>query len=150
MKNVCIFLILSLLTISSFSQEKETDSTKLETLDEVLVKAVRVDAKSPITHNNVSKKEIAKRNLGQDIPVLLNFLPSVVTTTDAGAGIGYTGIRVRGVSPQSTNITINGIPYNDAESLGTFWVNLGDFSSSVAVNFEGRNFSATKRSSLVS
>jgi len=96
-----------------------------------LVKSVRVDAKSPITHSNVSKKEITKRNLGQDIPILLNFSPSVVTTTDAGAGVGYTGIRVRGVSPQSTNITINGIPYNDAESLGTFWVNLGDFASSV-------------------
>ena len=72
-----------------------------------------------------------KRNLGQDVPVLLNYLPSVVTTSDAGAGIGYTGIRVRGVSAQSTNVTINGIPYNDAESLGTFWVNLGDFASSV-------------------
>ena len=114
-----------------FSQEKQTDTTKVETLDEVLVKAVRVDAKSPITHSNVTKKEIERRNVGQDIPVLLNFLPSVVTTTDAGAGIGYTGIRVRGVSPQSTNVTINGIPYNDAESLGTFWVNLGDFASSV-------------------
>jgi iron complex outermembrane receptor protein len=90
-----------------------------------------VDAKSPITHSNLSKEEIAKRNLGQDIPMLLNFLPSVVTTSDAGAGIGYTGIRVRGVSSQSTNVTINGIPYTDAESLGTFWVNLGDFSSSV-------------------
>jgi iron complex outermembrane receptor protein len=55
----------------------------------------------------------------------------VVTTSDAGAGIGYTGIRVRGVSAQSTNVTINGIPYSDAESLGTFWVNLGDFASSV-------------------
>jgi iron complex outermembrane receptor protein len=63
--------------------------------------------------------------------MLLNFLPSVVTTSDAGAGIGYTGIRVRGVSSQSTNVTINGIPYTDAESLGTFWVNLGDFASSV-------------------
>jgi iron complex outermembrane receptor protein len=114
-----------------FAQEKQQDSTKVQKLDEVLVKSVRVDAKSPITHSNVSKKEITKRNLGQDIPILLNFLPSVVTTTDAGAGVGYTGIRVRGVSPQSTNITINGIPYNDAESLGTFWVNLGDFASSV-------------------
>jgi iron complex outermembrane receptor protein len=95
------------------------------------VKSVRVKEKAPITHSNVTKKDIAKRNLGQDIPILLNFLPSVVTTTDAGAGVGYTGIRVRGVSPQSTNITINGIPYNDAESLGTFWVNLGDFASSV-------------------
>jgi iron complex outermembrane receptor protein len=79
----------------------------------------------------VTKEQLAKRNLGQDIPVLLNFLPSVVTTTDAGAGVGYSGIRVRGINAQSTNVTINGIPYNDAESLGTFWVNLGDFASSV-------------------
>lgn len=124
-----------LLSLSaSYAQEKQSekpqDSTKVEKLDEVLVKAVRVDAKSPITHSNVTKEDLEKRNLGQDIPVLLNFLPSVVTTTDAGAGVGYTGIRVRGVSSQSTNITINGIPYNDAESLGTFWVNLGDFASS--------------------
>lgn len=131
MKNLFAFFCLFALTITAFAQEKQQDSTKTEKLDEVLVKAVRVDAKSPITHSNVSKKEIAKRNLGQDIPILLNFLPSVVTTSDAGAGVGYTGIRVRGVSSQSTNVTINGIPYNDAESLGTFWVNLGDFASSV-------------------
>ncbi|MDY7395676.1 TonB-dependent receptor [Aureibaculum sp. 2210JD6-5] len=102
-----------------------------ELLDEVLVKAVRVEATSPITHSNLEKEEIKKRNLGQDIPILMNYMPSVVTTSDAGAGIGYTGIRVRGVSAQSTNITINGIPFNDQESLGTFWVNLPDFSSSV-------------------
>lgn len=126
-----LILVLLSFNLSGYAQEKEQDSTKTETLDEVLVKAVRVDATSPITHTNVSKKELAKRNLGQDIPVLLNYLPSVVTTTDAGAGIGYTGIRVRGINAQSTNVTINGIPYNDAESLGTFWVNLGDFASSV-------------------
>jgi iron complex outermembrane receptor protein len=126
-----LFIFLFFSTFSSFAQEKIQDSTKVEQLDEVLVKAVRVDAKSPMTHSNVIKAQIAKRNLGQDIPMLLNFLPSVVTTSDAGAGIGYTGIRVRGISSQSTNITINGIPYNDAESLGTFWVNLGDFASSV-------------------
>lgn len=131
MKNAITFLCFFTLSLCVFSQEKEQDSIKVEKLDEVLVKAVRVDAKSPITHTNVTKEQLAKRNLGQDIPVLLNFLPSVVTTSDAGAGIGYTGIRVRGVSAQSTNITINGIPYNDAESLGTFWVNLGDFASSV-------------------
>lgn len=133
-KNSCqrftIFIFL-LSVCSVYGQGKKQDSIKVEKLDEVLVRAVRVDAKSPITHSNVTKKEISKRNLGQDIPMLLNFLPSVVTTTDAGAGVGYTGIRVRGVSAQSTNITINGIPYNDAESLGTFWVNLGDFASSV-------------------
>ena len=102
-----------------------------QSLDEILVNAVRVEATSPITHTNVDKAEITERNLGQDLPILLNYLPSVVTTSDAGAGVGYTGIRVRGVDAQSTNVTINGIPYNDAESLGTFWVNLGDFASSV-------------------
>lgn len=126
-----MLLGLYLLSATLSAQEKQSDSTEVEQLDEVLVKSVRVNAKSPITHSNVTKKEIAKRNLGQDIPILLNFLPSVVTTSDAGAGVGYTGIRVRGVSAQSTNVTINGIPYNDAESLGTFWVNLGDFASSV-------------------
>ncbi|TXE08996.1 TonB-dependent receptor [Gelidibacter salicanalis] len=113
------------------AQEKPKDSTVVEKLDEVLVKAVRVEATSPITHSNISKVELSKRNLGQDLPVLLGYLPSVVTTTDAGAGVGYTYIRVRGINAQSTNVTINGIPYNDAESLGTFWVNLNDFASSV-------------------
>ncbi|MBT8253920.1 MAG: TonB-dependent receptor [Flavobacteriaceae bacterium] len=113
------------------AQEKTTDSTKVEKLDEVLITAIRVKPDAPITHSNIDNAELRKRNLGQDLPVLLNYLPSVVTTSDAGAGVGYTGIRVRGVSAQSTNITINGIPYNDAESLGTFWVDLPDFSSSV-------------------
>jgi iron complex outermembrane receptor protein len=131
MRNVYLFLTLLAITVTITAQEKNQDSTKVQQLDEVLVKAIRVDATSPITHTNVSKEELEKRNLGQDIPVLLNYLPSVVTTTDAGAGVGYTGIRIRGINAQSTNITINGIPYNDAESLGTFWVNLGDFASSV-------------------
>lgn len=131
MKKLCLLSVCLLMTSIGLAQDKPVDSTKVEKLDEVLVKAVRVNADSPITHTNVKKEELEKRNLGQDLPILLNFLPSVVTTSDAGAGVGYTGIRVRGVSPQSTNITINGIPYNDAESLGTFWVDLPDFSSSV-------------------
>lgn len=129
--NLIVSAVLMLLSTFGYSQEKQKDSTKLQVLDEVLVTAVRVNATSPITHSNIDRKHLEKRNLGQDIPVLLNYLPSVVTTTDAGAGVGYTGIRVRGINAQSTNITINGIPYNDAESLGTFWVNLGDFASSV-------------------
>src|SRR5690606_30519471 len=124
-----IFLLFLFFVFSALSQGKQQDSTQLETLDEVLAKAVRVNATSPITHSNVTKEQLQKRNLGQDVPILLNYLPSVVTTSDAGAGVGYTGIRVRGVNAQSTNVTINGIPYNDAESLGTFWVNLGDFAS---------------------
>lgn len=99
-------------------------------LEEVLVDAVRVKESSPVTHSNITKEELAKRNLGQDIPILLNYLPSVVTTSDAGAGIGYTGIRVRGSDATRVNVTINGIPYNDAESQGTYWVNLPDFASS--------------------
>ncbi len=130
-QNLHIFLLFLFFGFSALSQEKQQDSTQLETLNEVLVKAVRVNATSPITHSNVTKEQLQKRNLGQDVPILLNYLPSVVTTSDAGAGVGYTGIRVRGVNAQSTNVTINGIPYNDAESLGTFWVNLGDFASSV-------------------
>jgi len=100
-------------------------------LEEVLVSAVRVKDNAPVTHSNISKKELAKRNLGQDIPSLLNYMPSVVTTSDAGAGIGYSSLRVRGSDATRVNVTINGIPYNDAESQNTFWVNLGDFTSSV-------------------
>ena len=131
MKKVFSFIILGFIVFTISAQEKVNDSTKVETLDEVLVKSVRVLADSPITHSNVDKEDIKKRNLGQDIPILLNYLPSVVTTTDAGAGVGYTYIRVRGSDASRVNITINGIPYNDAESQGTFWVNLPDFASSV-------------------
>ena len=131
MKKLIISAFCCLLYVSSYAQQTVTDSTKVETLDEVLIKSVRVDADSPITHSNVDKEEIKKRNLGQDIPVLLNYLPSVVTTTDAGAGVGYTYIRVRGSDASRVNITINGIPYNDAESQGTFWVNMPDFASSI-------------------
>ncbi|MDH5412826.1 MAG: TonB-dependent receptor [Flavobacteriaceae bacterium] len=127
-----LFTIFSLLilTFHSYSQEKQKDSSKVVKLDEVLVKAVRVNATSPITHSNIYKRELKKRNLGQDIPILMNYLPNVVTTSDAGAGIGYTGIRVRGSDADRVNVTINGIPYNDAESQGTFWVNMPDFASS--------------------
>ena len=130
MKKGLYFLIL--LSINIYSQQ-ETDTIQgtKQILDEVVVQSIRVNNTSPITHSNVYKKELSTRNLGQDLPVLLNYLPSVVTTSDAGAGIGYTGIRIRGVSAQSTNITINGIPFNDPESHGTFWVNLPDFTSSV-------------------
>ena len=133
MKNHILLSAFMLTTSALFAQQNqvEIDSTKTQTLEEVLVKSVRVKPNAPITHSNVTKAQLESRNLGQDLPILLNYLPSVVTTSDAGAGIGYTGIRVRGVSPLSTNVTINGIPFTDAESLGAFWVNMPDFSSSV-------------------
>lgn len=110
---------------------QDTVSRKPIALDEVQVAAVRVYPDMPLSFSNISKEEIAPRNLGQDIPILLNYLPAVVTTSDAGAGVGYTGIRIRGSDATRVNVTINGIPYNDAESQGTFWVDLPDFASSV-------------------
>lgn len=124
------FLSSIFFTLFSFAQQQK-DSTKINSLDEVLVSAVRVTSKTPVSFSNMDKKEIKYRNLGQDIPVLMNYLPSVVTTSDAGNGFGYTGIRVRGSDATRVNVTINGIPYNDAESQGTFWVNMPDFASSV-------------------
>jgi iron complex outermembrane receptor protein len=127
------FLIsLLLISLSGFAQEKVADTTKTKeiSLNEVLVSSIRVTAQSPITFSNLKKEEFQSRNLGQDIPMMMNYLPSVVTTTDAGAGIGYTGIRVRGSDATRVNVTINGIPYNDSESQGTFWVNMPDFASS--------------------
>ncbi len=129
MKKILFFLLL-FLSVVMVAQEKSTKDT-INLLDEVVVKAVRVNSESPVTFSNLTKEEISKRNLGQDIPILMNYMPNVVTTSDAGAGVGYTGIRVRGSDATRVNVTINGIPYNDAESMGTYWVDLPDFSSSV-------------------
>lgn len=123
------FLFSIFYSLFSFAQQKPQDT--ITQLDEVLVSAVRAGKKTPIAFSNLDKKDIAPRNLGQDIPILMNYLPSVVTTSDAGNGFGYTGIRVRGSDATRVNVTINGIPYNDAESTGTFWVNMPDFASSV-------------------
>ena len=120
-----------LISFCAFSQETKKDTTKINELDAVLISAIRIDSKTPVTFTNLTKKEIKTRNLGQDIPILMNYLPSVVTTSDAGNGIGYTGIRVRGSDATRVNITINGIPYNDSESQGTYWVNMPDFASSL-------------------
>lgn len=96
----------------------------------VVVRATRATGKTPTTYTNITKESIEDQNFGQDVPFLLNWTPSVVTTSDAGTGIGYTGIRIRGSDPTRINVTINGIPYNDSESLGTFWVDIPDIASS--------------------
>jgi iron complex outermembrane receptor protein len=101
-------------------------------VDEVVVSATRANQKSAIAYTDVSRRDLDKLNLGQDIPQLLNFTPSIVTTSDAGAGVGYTGIRIRGSDATRVNVTLNGIPYNDAESQGTFFVDMPDFASSVS------------------
>jgi len=117
--------------IAQQEQAKDSLTASPISLEEVSVAGLRASEDQPVPFSEVTKEDLASRNLGQDLPILLNFLPAVVTTSDAGAGIGYTGIRVRGSDATRVNVTINGIPYNDAESQGTFWVNLPDFASSV-------------------
>lgn len=100
-------------------------------LDEIIVKTNRVNKGSGMAFSDVSKEQLDKQNLGQDVPLLLNNLTSVVASSDAGNGIGYTGIRIRGSDATRVNVTINGVPVNDAESQGTFWVNMPDLTSSL-------------------
>ncbi|MFV8368472.1 TonB-dependent receptor [Flavobacterium sp. LB2R40] len=130
-RSIRVLFILFIFHFSLFTFSQVKDTTKLNQLDEVLVSAVRVTTKTPVSFSNLDKKDIKFRNLGQDIPILMNYLPSVVTTSDAGNGVGYTGIRVRGSDATRVNVTINGIPYNDSESHGTYWVNMPDFASSL-------------------
>ena len=100
-------------------------------MDEIIVSATRIDERAAVAFSELSKQQIEEQNLGQDLPYLLNQLPSIVTTSDAGAGVGYTAIRMRGIDATRINVTINGIPLNDAESQGTFWVDLPDIASSI-------------------
>ncbi len=124
----------------TFSQEIDVKGTqelnivleKSEVLaDEVIIRATRTGEQTPVAHSNLNRQQIAQINLGQDLPVLLNSTPSVVMTSDAGAGVGYTGIKIRGSDGTRINITINGIPINDSESHGVWWVNMPDIVSSV-------------------
>ena len=100
-------------------------------IDEITVSGTRIEESTPTTFSSIDKKEIEKNNLGQDIPYLLQQSPSMVVTSDAGAGVGYTYMRIRGTDQSRINVTINGIPVNDAESHGVFFVNMPDFASSI-------------------
>lgn len=130
-----------MLSITGYSQNIDendsnavsiTDSLTKQTLNEVVVSATRVNKNSPVAHENITADDIEKQNHGVDLPILLDQSTSVVTTSDAGGGVGYTGIRIRGSDATRVNVTINGIPLNDAESQGSFWVDLPDISSSTA------------------
>ena len=129
-----------------FGFEQQSKSIELTEGDEVLdfslklsffmqegieVRGIRASEKTPTTYTNLDRQEIERQNFGQDLPFLLQSTPSTVVTSDAGAGVGYTGVSIRGVDPTRTNVTINGIPINDSESQGMFWVNMPDFASSI-------------------
>ena len=129
MKTIYLGFLAIILFNQSLAQKKSVpDTIPTIELEEVKIAGLRIDESQPFAYSNVDKEELASRNLGQDLPIMLNYLPGVVTTSDAGAGIGYTGIRVRGSDATRVNVTINGIPYNDSESQGVFWVDLPDLS----------------------
>ncbi|MEP6950952.1 MAG: TonB-dependent receptor plug domain-containing protein [Ginsengibacter sp.] len=132
MRKTIFTVVFSVVYLFVFAQ----DSTKLKGNDTLMLESIEITSIraadiAPFTKTNISKKEIEKVNLGQDLPFLLNQVPSVVVNSDAGNGIGYTGISIRGSDASRVNVTLNGIPYNDAESQGTFFVDLPDIVSSV-------------------
>lgn len=128
MKKIFMLFGITAISFSTLSQNKKTDTLLLQPIE---IKAVRAGDKAPFTKTNLSKKDIEKVNLGQDLPFILNQIPSVVVNADAGNGVGYTGIRIRGTDATRINMTLNGIPYNDAESQGIYFVDLPDIVSSV-------------------
>src|SRR5205814_10377988 len=132
MKRICITSSWMIACYFVFGQEKPTERDSFYALSPVEVKAVRAAERAPVTKTNLSKKEIERQNLGQDLLFLLNQTPSVVINSDAGNGVGYTGIHIRGTDGTRINVTLNGIPYNDAESQQTYFVDLPDFASSVS------------------
>lgn len=122
-------LLLCATTICTYAQQqKKFNDTSF--MQPVEVTAIRANEKAPFAKTNLSKKDIEKNNLGQDLPYLLNQTPSVIINSDAGNGVGYTGIRIRGTDASRINVTLNGIPYNDAESQGSYFVDLPDIASS--------------------
>lgn len=123
-----------LLPAAAYGDEWPADSVKIAkdvSLDEVVVTAVKAAKGTPVAYSDLSKDELARRNDGQGIPYLISQTPSVIMTSDAGTGIGYSGFRIRGTDANRINITVNGVPVNDSESHGVFWVNMPDFASSV-------------------
>ncbi len=125
-----IALLFLLIPFMTYSQNQDSISI-IKRLEEVNVNAIRANSKTPIAFTNINKNQIINKNLGQDLPIIVSMSPSLVTTSDAGAGVGYTSLRIRGTDPTRINVTINGIPLNDSESQGVWWVNMPDFSSSL-------------------
>ena len=132
MKNYKLyFLSLMILFSPILAITQESGDTIRKLLNQVNIDAVKAKKTTPVAFTTISKEEIDKANLGQDITYIMSSTPSVVTTSDAGAGIGYTGLKIRGSDQTRINVTINGIPINDSESQGVWWVNMPDLASSI-------------------
>ena len=131
MKKTLLTVAATMATLAAVAQPAATDTVPTITLSEVEVLGTRASENTPVAYSNVTGKQIAAANHGLDIPFLLTMTPSVITTSDAGAGVGYTSMRVRGTDATRINVTVNDIPLNDSESHSVFWVNTPDFASSV-------------------
>ena len=131
MKKRSLLGICILAGTTTFAQVNVKDSMRIVKLEGVEVVSTRASAKTPVAFTNISKKDIKKQNIGKDIPFLISTTPSILTTSDAGAGIGYSKIRIRGTDATRINVTTNGIPMNDAESHELYWVNTPDLASSL-------------------
>ena len=129
-KRISIAILLILPVLANAQQQDTIPLSQI--LEEVQITGVNAGEKTPVSYTNISESEIEKINLGQDLPYLISLTPSVVSSSDTGAGIGYTYMTIRGSDASRINVTINGIPLNDAESQGVWWVNMPDFSSSVS------------------
>ncbi|MDO5616485.1 MAG: TonB-dependent receptor plug domain-containing protein [Cruoricaptor ignavus] len=111
-----------------YAQQQVQDSTKVETIE-----AVNFVKRLPVTKEVINvERDLKAKNLAQDLPILLKNQMSVVSTSDAGNGVGYTGFRIRGTDGSGINVMLNGVPYNDSESFGTFFVNVSDLASSAS------------------
>ena len=126
-----IVLMVVTLWATGVNAVEPVDSLKSVELQDVQVSSIRATKKTPMAFTNMNREQLKQVNYGKDVPYLLSLTPSVTLTSDAGNGIGYTSLRVRGTDPSRINITANGIPMNDAESAQLYWVNMGDFASSV-------------------
>ncbi len=110
----------------------DTPKKKVRELQPVEVRALRASQNAPFAKTDLTKADISKINLGQDLPMLLQYTPSAVVNSDAGTGIGYTGIHIRGVDASRINVTFNGMPVNDPEEQATFFVDIPDIASSTS------------------
>jgi len=118
-------------SMSIAAQQATVDTTQVYELNEVVVSAVQARRETPVAFRNVSAAELRENNTGQSLPYLFTQTPSVVVTSDGGNGVGYVSMRVRGTDAGRINFTVDGVPVNDSESHGVFWVNMPDFASSV-------------------
>ncbi len=128
---VALYAAMPICAIAADAEASGVADSTVINLRDVEVVANRASARTPIAFSNFTRKDIERTNDGRDIPFMLGSLPSIVTTGDAGGGVGYSSIRVRGTDPSRINITANGVPINDSESHNVYWVNMPDFASSL-------------------